>query len=410
LHADKTDSSEETVNDLRKEISKLKEANARLSQHTTGIEARLTMTEGHSSTLIAQIEKHEKQALEREQAYRDLEQQVIRLDTTKDSKMLWESLAEKDQRILELQEQLEDQTASREERGQLRRSVEDEKLAQAELREKLEHLTASSSDNRSSLGPSAMSVNDEGEAVPNQSPVPSMKEPQELNTLENSEWNRSGSQSEQVAQLEVALQELATRCAEAESKNTIAEHKIAELTTQLSEAKLIHAELDDGLPGSLEQRDDASESGSSRLQTPKDPSPATSPVRSNASRRGSMPVMSAANGVGVKQRDFRAGRGLGELKRVRPQSLSQELLSAQYLESSPRASWNGPSALRLTTSPSRQSLPAMQQPLRTSQSLEAELRFLHEVSIRPNPLGRAYGRWWRNEMKSSRTVRRTYAD
>ena len=379
-HGDQANSSDETVAELRKELLRLKEDNVRLSQHTSEIEGRLSKTEGHSSTLILQIEKHEREALERETAYRDLEQHVALLDTSKDNKLLLESLVDKDQRIADLQKQIEDQNASREEHDDLQRISESERAAQAALRTNLDSLSFSTLHDGPSRELSATPLADAKGSVAGRSPVPSLRSLQELTPPDSPGSRRPDPQDEHLAQLEAAMQESAARCAEAETKYANAEHQIADLLSQLSEARLIHAELDDVLPDSPEQRDDVSEAGSSRLQTPKDASPSTSPDRADVGRRGSASGATGMNGVGVKQRDFRGGRGFGELKRARPQSLSQELSSAQYLESSPRASWTGPSALRLTTPPSRQSLPALHQPVRSAQSLEAELRFVHEVS------------------------------
>ena len=372
--------------DLRKEITRLKEANDRLTQHTSEIETRLSKSEGHAAVLIAQIEKHEKETLEREQAYRDLEAHVALLDTSKDNKLLLESLAEKEQRISALEQQVIDQTAGQSEREQLRQSVQVEKAAQAELRAKLAQLEVSAAN--STRDTSLSSFDDVKEQLPNRSPVPTVKE---LTPPESPTSVRPTHNDDHVAQLEAALRELEARCAEAESKYSEAEHQIAELSTLLSEARLVHAELDDVMPispgaPSPGVHDDTSDSGSTTLQTPRDSSRSSSPVRL-ATRRGSTPSMLTplTGAVALKQRDFRHGRGsFGDLKRARPQSLSQELSSAQSLDSSPRASWTGPpSALRLATSPRnhRQSLPAapMLKPLRSSSSLEAELRFVHGV-------------------------------
>jgi kinesin family protein 4/21/27 len=375
------------VTELRKEIARLKEANDRLSQHSSEIETRLTKSEGHAAVLIAQIEKHEKEVMERVQAYRDLEAHVALLDTSKDNKLLLESLAEKEQRISQLEQQIIDQTAGLTEREQLRQSVQVEKAAQAELRAKLAHLEVSSAS--STRDASIASFDDAKEQLPNRSPVPTVKE---LTPPESPSSVRPTSNDDHVAQLEAALRDLEARCADAEARYSEAEHQIAELSTQLSEAKLVHAELDDVMPVSPGApspgiTDDTSESGSTTtLQTPRGSSRSSSPVRFASQRGSTSSTLAPVNGaVALKHRDFRHGRGsFGDLKRARPQSLSQELSSAQSLESSPRASWTGPpSALRLATSPSkhRQSLPAAStlKPLRSPSSLEAELRFVHEV-------------------------------
>lgn len=384
-HADTSDSHGEAVTELRKEIAKLKESNERLNQHATEIEARLAKSDTHSSSLVAQLERYETEAAARERAYHDLERHVAVLDTSQDNKLLLEELSEKNDRIVLLERQIEQGAVDREEQQNLRRSIAVEQAAQAELRARLLEVSTSTTQSGNRDTPN-MSFDDAKEQLPQRSPVPTVKE---LTPPDSPGSIRPISQDEQVVQLEAALKDLAARCAEAESRASEAEHHIADLTTQLSEAKLIHAEMDDVLPISSPLpspglRDDISESGSTTLQTPVGPSPATSPGRPSVGRRGSLPIMTPTNGAitALKPRDFRLGRGFGETKQKRPQSLSQELHSAQSLESSLRTSWGGPpNSLRLTTSPSRLSLPAMQKPMRSSQSLEAELKFVHEVSF-----------------------------
>ena len=391
------------VAELKKEIARLKESNSRLNQHTSEIESRLARSEDHSSTLLTQVEQHEAEVAKRQQAYEDLERRLAVLLTSQDNKVLTAELAEKNQRILTLEGQLSEQASLQMERDQLRITIQEEQAAGAELRAKLNNLSVSTSTTgSSSREPSSISFDDAKEALPQRSPVPTIRE---LTPPDSPGSVVPLPQDQQVFQLETALRELAAKYHEAE-------HHIADLTTQLSEAKLIHAELDDILPTENSPPtapipDDDSETGTPSLQTPKGPSPAVSPSRSTNSRRGSQTVPPSGGTVAVKPKDFRAGRGSGESQRARPQSLSQELSSAQSLDSL-RASWTGPSALKLASSPSRQSLPVMQQPLRTSQSLEAELKFVHEVSRRPRP--KLMIRWWKSEMKSSKTARRIYAN
>lgn len=384
-HTDTVDLEGDTTVDLRKEIAKLKESHLRLNQHTSEIEARLAKSDTRSSALLAQIERHEKDAVDREQAYRDLERHAALLDTSKENKLLLEELVEKDKRISSLERQIEEQSNAQEDRERLLKTVAEEKAIQLELQSKLASLQEkSSSFGASSREPSVISFEDEKEGAPHSSPL----HPVKVLTAHDVQGSSRGLSSDaHVARLELELQELATKCAQAESRYAEAELQIAELTTQLSEAKLIHAELDDVLPESelspsTEARDDISESDSLSVQTPRESSPSSSPIRPSSARRGSSAGTTLNSALAVKHRDFRVGRGFGELQRVRPQSLSQELSSAQLLDSPP-VSWNGPSALRLTTSPSRQSLPAMQKSLRSSQSLEAELRFVHEVRLVP---------------------------
>lgn len=383
-HADDTDVHGEVAGELRKEIAKLKEANERLNQHAAEIETRLTRSESHSASLIAQIERYEKEAADREERYQDLERHVAVLDTSRDNKLLLEELTAKNERILSLEREVEQNGAERAIKDVIRPSNSLGDAAPADAQTRLLDVSTSGDSAKNRLT-SALPFDDAKEPIPQRSPVPTIKE---LTPPDSPGSIRPMPQDHQVAQLEAALKDLAARCADAELRASEAEHHVADLTSQLSEAKLIHAEMDDILPTSTALpspgiRDDVSDSGSTTLQTPGGPSPSDSPRRSSIDRRSSMPTAGPVSGsmLALKQRDFRAGRGFGETKQRRPQSLSQELHSAQSLESSLRTSWGGPpNSLRLAISPSRLSLPAMQKPLRTSQSLEAELRFVHEVS------------------------------
>jgi hypothetical protein len=64
-----------------------------------------TSSSNSSLFLLAQIERHEKDAVDREQAYRDLERHAALLDTSKENKLLLEELVEKDKRISSLERQ-----------------------------------------------------------------------------------------------------------------------------------------------------------------------------------------------------------------------------------------------------------------------------------------------------------------
>ena len=89
---------------------------------------------------------------------------------------------------------------------------------------------------------------------------------------------------------------------------------------------------------------------------------------------------SSNNNIATKGRDFRGGRGYGG-RRLKPQSLSQELSSAQSLPLSQCTSWapHSPTTL-LKVLPTRPSSVAGSTTLRSVGSLEAELKFLHKVN------------------------------
>jgi kinesin family protein 4/21/27 len=302
-YTDKGDTHSEAMAELHKDISKLKETNSTLQQHTSHLEARLDKSEAHTVGLLAQIERHERDAEKREAAYRDLEEHINLLDTSKDNKLLLAELEQRDLKIVELEKQLEvsSDAASKERAGE---AVAGESLVQIQLRDQLAALQAtptSKSEPRSTPLRSAATMLREVKLP--ESPPPT-DEDTDVDDPEN-----------EVAHLRRMLEELSARCSAAESRYTEAEGKVVDLTTQLSELR----EMDDVVPfspapGSSSNGDETSDNGStSTLQTPKTHSPTTSP---KSSRRGSMPLLN--NGAAaVKTRDFRGGRGYGEYKRSR---------------------------------------------------------------------------------------------
>ena len=298
-------------------MAKLRESNERLTLHTTEIEARLAKSETHSTGLLAQIEKHEQMAVQRETAYRELERHIAILDTSKDIKLLLAEIETKDRRIADLDRELQEKDEGlTEERAQLLGTVEFEKAQTAELRAKLSSLELSTSSMASvRKQASNMSLDDAKEVISSRSPVMPVRELTPPDSPE-SQQPATSAHEDQIVQLEAALKELSARCADAEMRYTDAESQIAELNSQLSEAKLIRDEMADILPvspvpASPANTDDVSDAGT-MLQTPRGMSPNTSPLRMG-SRRGSVPALV----VDTKARDFRGGRGPGETRRAR---------------------------------------------------------------------------------------------
>ncbi|OCF36777.1 hypothetical protein I316_01373 [Kwoniella heveanensis BCC8398] len=396
-HAEKEDSHADVVAELKKDIAKLRENNAALNENTAELEARLSKSETSSANLAAQVEKHEREAERREAAYRELESHIALLDTTKDNKLLLKELDDRDRKIAELQRAFDEKiTSDEKERSQLLEAVQMEKSIQFELRSNLAALQPPSASTRGPSSPSSVGAGENLEsAINSRTPRPITKEltPPDSPRSPSSEDISNG---EDIEALKEALRELSARCSDAESR-------VADLATQLSEAKLVHAEINDVMPPSpapvtpsvhTEEEDSAPSEAETTLQTPKEIAVNSSPSR----RRGSMPIISS-NGK-AKERDFRGGRGYGDSnhnsnRRTRPQSLSQELSSAQPLGSSSRASWTHTSSLLLSSpttnamiiggSPTGQAQAASPtaqsslKPSRSSQSLEAELKFVHRI-------------------------------
>ncbi|ORY34052.1 hypothetical protein BCR39DRAFT_556841 [Naematelia encephala] len=376
-HAEKADIHTDIVNNLKKQIADLKASNHNMSASTTDLETRLSHAESHSADLGRQIERYEQEAAARDGAYRDLEAHISLLDTSNDNKLLLSELEAKDRLIAELEQSQKDAAgAHQSEVARLDGNLETERAARLQLHTQLEGLQAASS--ALPKGPTLVADNVK-DGLPPHSPARVLAELTPPESPASGRWVNDHHDDE-ATHLRSALEEISARCSQAENR-------VVELTTQLAEAKLVSDEIHDVVSASpvlshpSPDGDDGSSESGTTLQTPRDGSPTPTPIsKKRASRRGSMPVISTIGfSANSKGRDFRGGRGFGESKRLRPQSLSQELSSAQSSALSPRGSWGAPSTLLFSASPSKQSMPVMQPPLRTSQSLEAELRFVHRV-------------------------------
>lgn len=317
LAADKEGGHADIVSSLRKEIFNHQESHKKLNLHTAELETRLASGENRIGVLSAQIEKHEKAAERREQAYKDLESHIALLDTTEDNKALLEELQERDSRINDIERaHQERQSRLEQELADLTDTHTASSLANSQLRAEVDKLNTSLSssistvtgysalrpDHGSPAGYSLMNGNTDEVLPPTGSP------------------DGLPSASADVDELRLALRKLTAKYQEAETRYSRAEHKIADLTTQLGEARLVHAEMDDVLPPSpnapSSTLDEASDE-STTLQTPRDEleTLGSSPTKSSRSwNRGSMPVISTG---ALKGRDFRVGRGVGDSRRGR---------------------------------------------------------------------------------------------
>ncbi|RXK40167.1 hypothetical protein M231_02625 [Tremella mesenterica] len=374
-HSDKDDNHCGVVGDLKKEIVKLKEGNARLEQHTLELEARLAKTDAHAATLVTQIEQHEKEAERREASFRDLESHIALLDTSKDNKLLLEELEKKDARIVELEKAEEERNAT------IPVLVHDQQMSASsddgrDLAEELSSEQMTRVPSTQSSKTFGISLEPRLEPTPSRAPS---KTVQDLTPPHSPAAQGIAAKEAELEALRDMLGEMSARCAAAENRCNDAEGKIAELQSQLTEAKLITAELEDSVvtPSLASPReDDMTTEDESMLQTPQGLSPVPSPTKGvKGSRRGSMPIL-----TGAKVKDFRGGRGYGERSR-RPQSLSQELSSASLSHISPRSSWSGSSSMLLGASPTRLGAngSSPDKSLRSYQSVEAELKFVHKV-------------------------------
>nr|ODN97633.1 hypothetical protein L204_03052 [Cryptococcus depauperatus CBS 7855] len=369
-YGDKEDSNASVVVELKKEISKLKKEGKASLQIATDFEAKLSNSETQQSQLLSQIKKQEDEAGSLEKAYHSLESQVDKLSTIKDNQLLVAELVEKDERIAALEQQLEEKVAIEQRKRELLNAEQLEKAAQEGLTTKLA-LPETKSSVTSVLGTPPTDPIDGNSTLAAENATAET-------TIPDSEFS-SSADTDELKELRAALEKLSAEYARSESR-------IADLVTQLSEAKLVQGEVDDmvlmssSTPGpATDKNSDIDEDTSGENETvltPVKSSPSSSPTKRRTSmRRISMPIFEDA-GIAVKQ-GFRGGRGFTDSKGIRPQSLSQELLFAQSSALSPRASWNQPITKFATPLFNAQftSRPSS----RSSQSLEAELKIVHRI-------------------------------
>jgi len=317
-HSDKADSRDNTIVELQKELGNFRDNNLNLRTHASELEQLLARSEGDVGVLARQMEKYESEAAQRESAYRSLEARLDLLSDREDNKALLRELKKREGLIAALERQRDDLLGSRDQA-----STNGTEYGISGLRSQLASLNISTPNVAEATSDSAIFENAQEIIRSSRSFGPAN---QELTPPESPESQRDGqaSKNNEIIQLQTALKSLTARCSEAESQSSQASARVADLRSQLSEAKLIHAELDDVVPSSPSlpssvHGDDASETGS-MLQTPKASSPSPSPTERRGSRRGSTPLLiSATSGYTTvgRGRDFRGGRGIGESKRVR---------------------------------------------------------------------------------------------
>jgi len=269
--------------------------------------------------LASQIERYEREAERHEKSFRDLENHISLLDTTNDNKALLEELQQREIRIEEMEKEYSDKQAMLEqEKQELRSAHEASSLSNSLLRAEVDKLNMSTSTRRSE-DPMA----DEAGSTPTRPPLVSQKTVF-VTPPESPATERDMFETDEVAELRRALRTLTAKYHESESRFSEAENQIMDLTTQLTEARLVHAEIEDivpSSPGTHRSSIDENSDESMTLQTPKEESDGfkdspTKPTRGGY--RGSMPNLSLLT---TKGRDFRAGRGVGVVESRRARSV-----------------------------------------------------------------------------------------
>ncbi|KIR67308.1 kinesin family member 21A [Cryptococcus bacillisporus CA1873] len=367
-YAAKEDTHTLVVTELKKEIVKLRENGASSSKNVSELEARLATSETLREDLATLIEKSERDATIHGKAFHDLETHMIHLEAADHNKHLLEELAQKNSKITELEDQLKEKVHCQFERrgSELYEADEAEQSMQKELDSKFDLSDISSSSNARPVRPrcersdaSAFTlVNDDAKA-----------------TLGNGvPLNQADRESSQLEQLKKELEDLSAKYSDSEAR-------IADLTAKLSGASHARDVTDDMVEVSqmttekLSRTDNEEEDGVSRGNFSESNSILGSDNKQTLMRRTSLPLLDRS-GISVEQ-GFRGGRGYSNSKRNRLQSLSWELSSARSSATSPRAMWSLPVTKFHLSSPMAPARPA--ESSRSSQSLEAELRFIHRV-------------------------------
>lgn len=299
VFADKDETHSDTVQELKKEIAKLKDVESTSNTYINELEGRLSKVDAQSTAFSQKIESYEKEIDRREGLYRDLEARVALLDTSADAKLLLKELDEKHQRVAELERELDEINQGKQNVGaeneRLRKDFEAERSIQHELRNRLAGLTPVKDHSGSKSADVTTS-----------------------NTLSN-RLEPTPETNDEIVRLQTAHDATVAELKTVSVKYREALAEITDLASQLSEARLVQSEVHDTVPVSpgppseaATGNDDSSENGTT-LQTPIDgQSPQVTPTRRKG-HRDSLPILSSpGSGFNAVKAGFRQGRGLSD--------------------------------------------------------------------------------------------------
>lgn len=139
----------QVVADLKKDLAKQRDADGEREQYIKELEARLTDSEESSVSLRAAMAKAEEEVQRKEEAYKDLQNRMEILDSTKDNKALLEELDQRDAKLFKLESQLDKLQLERDEvvreRGKLTEAAAAHALERGKLEDQVRELRTSSS-------------------------------------------------------------------------------------------------------------------------------------------------------------------------------------------------------------------------------------------------------------------------
>ncbi|MCO5565296.1 hypothetical protein L7F22_018969 [Adiantum nelumboides] len=142
------DADAQAVADLKKDLAKQRDADGAREQYIKELEARLTNSEESLVPLRAAVAKAEEEVQRKEEAYRDLQNRMEILDSTKDNKALLEELDQRDAKLFKLESQLDKLQLERDEvvreRGKLTEAAAAHALERGKLEDQIRELKNSS--------------------------------------------------------------------------------------------------------------------------------------------------------------------------------------------------------------------------------------------------------------------------
>ncbi|KAL7421653.1 hypothetical protein Q5752_003422 [Cryptotrichosporon argae] len=331
-HSDVEERHAGVVAQFTQDIQHLREESLKQNAFIAQLEGQLATSDTKTAELLATIERHEQQAVRREEAYRELESRMALFDTNQEhNNLLLEELDQRNRRIEDLESRLHAASVSRAHSTEPETPMEDDVFE-----------------------------------TPLETPP---QTPTVFRTIAEDTDEALGALRRENAALVAKLRE-------AEQQNEQLRHDQV-LAGSSSESAASDKRKSMG--------DESSESGSTP-RTPRHRSRGPSPDVAGSAEDGDDvfadggPLSASPTGVpsyATLRQDFRVGRGEGRL--LRPLSLSQGLSFSASSAPSPRGSWSAPSGLTFDRMPKRLSIPYSLRPTRSAQTLEVEVGLLQKT-------------------------------
>ena len=136
------------VAEMRKEMSQLKAAEGTNERYIKDLEARLTQSNEGTRGLQDQVARMENELARRDEAYKDLQQRMDMLDSSRENKALLEELDQRDVTLMQLQSRVDTLQGERDEiareRGRLTDAAASRQLERGKLEDRIRELESRS--------------------------------------------------------------------------------------------------------------------------------------------------------------------------------------------------------------------------------------------------------------------------